>query len=327
MYRLILSIDGLARVRISEGDLLATETVFALESLNHADDDVLREWRRRTRRTMAHRSPRMRHMAETVWSTDAFSKLLHLCTGTERPPATLHGGVGTSSVQLPAAVREFSDLAVAPHWERVRAHLDSARDTLRETMCAGGVGALLNGLGPGIRWQPPVLEIDDADDGELTLDGRGLVLLPSLFLRRPGRVVPVDHAFPDRPPLLVLPSRPRPGDLPGLLADTGAVRGERREDTDRLAALMGRTRAAALRAVEESCSNTELAQRLGVTTAAVSQHTAVLRGAGLISTRRSGGHAVHTVTHLGQLLLRGTGLDLRPILSALRTAGRQPASV
>ncbi|MGW6735168.1 ArsR/SmtB family transcription factor [Streptomyces sp. NPDC055013] len=228
---------------------------------------------------------------------------------------------------MTSAVQDFSALAVAPHWERIRAHLDGARESLRHIMGRDGVGALLGSLGAGIRWEPPVLELDGVRSGELKPGGRGLVLAPSLFLHRPAHVVRLDRGDPQGAPLLTFPNRPRPEDLPGVLADSDAVRGERREDADSLAALVGKTRAAALRAVREGSGNAELAERLGVTTAAVSQHTTVLRAAGLISTRRRGSHAVHTVTHLGRLLLRGNGTELRQVLPVARITARQPTTV
>lgn len=71
-----------------------------------------------------------------------------------------------------------------------------------------------------------------------------------------------------------------------------------------LGALIGRTRAALLYAVAEGCATTSgLARRVGVSLASVSQHTAVLRNAGLISTRREGTAVHHALTPLGQHML------------------------
>ncbi|MFD6015064.1 ArsR/SmtB family transcription factor [Streptomyces sp. NPDC060286] len=77
------------------------------------------------------------------------------------------------------------------------------------------------------------------------------------------------------------------------------------------------TRAALLRAVLDESTTGELADSLGVTAAAVSQHAAILRSAGLITTRRSGSSVLHTVTMLGLHLLRG---------ESARRAGRRTAS-
>jgi DNA-binding transcriptional ArsR family regulator len=313
MYRIILSTDDLARIRISDEDVPLLETVFALEALHETGEEGFHEWRRRVCRHLMNSATRTDRIAQLLRLAGNCSGLWDLCTGGQHP-------------QVMSAVQDFSRLAVAPHWERIRVHLDSARESLRHIMGRDGVGALLGSLGAGIRWKPPVLEIDGVGSGALKPAGRGLVLTPSLFLHRPAHVVRIDQGDPQRAPLLAFPDRPRAEDLPGLLADVDAARDGRREDIDSLAALVGRTRAAALREVREGCGNAELAERLGVTTAAVSQHTTVLRAAGLISTRRRGSHAVHTVTHLGRLLLRGSGAELRQVLPAAHITARQPTT-
>ncbi|ONI49901.1 Helix-turn-helix domain protein [Streptomyces sp. IB2014 011-1] len=71
-----------------------------------------------------------------------------------------------------------------------------------------------------------------------------------------------------------------------------------------LASLLGRTRAAALLATRVGCTTTELARRLGVSAAAASQHTRVLRDADLITTTRRGGAVLHLITPLGTALLK-----------------------
>ncbi|MGW7614609.1 ArsR/SmtB family transcription factor [Streptomyces antimycoticus] len=314
MYRIILSADDLARIRISDGDVPLLEAAFALETLHEVGEEGFHEWRRRVRRHLMNSAARSEHVAQLLRIAGNCSELVDLCMGAQHP-------------QVMYAVQDFSRLAVAPHWERIRVHLDSARESLRHVMGRGGVGELLGNLGPGIHWKPPVLEIDGVGSGKLKPAGRGLVLAPSLFLRRPAHVVRIDRGGPKSAPLLTFPDRPCPEDLPSLLADTDSARGDRREDIDSLAALVGRTRAAALRAVREGCGNAELAERLGVTTAAVSQHTTVLRAAGLISTRRRGSHVVHSVTHLGSLLLRGNSTELRQVPPALDITARQPTTV
>jgi DNA-binding transcriptional ArsR family regulator len=71
-----------------------------------------------------------------------------------------------------------------------------------------------------------------------------------------------------------------------------------------LAALVGRNRAAVLQSVADGCTTTELARRVGISLAAASQHASVLRGAGLIVTRRQGSAVLHVLTPLGAELLQ-----------------------
>ena len=51
-------------------------------------------------------------------------------------------------------------------------------------------------------------------------------------------------------------------------------------------------------------TNVDLASRVGISLAAASQHASVLRGAGLIVTRRQGGAVLHVLTPLGAELLQ-----------------------
>lgn len=81
--------------------------------------------------------------------------------------------------------------------------------------------------------------------------------------------------------------------------DAAAVAPERRA----LEKLVGATRAAALDAIAETCTTTELAQRIGVTLATASHHTTVLRDAGLIFSRRIGNTVHHRITPRGAALL------------------------
>src|SRR4029077_15664783 len=108
---------------------------------------------------------------------------------------------------------------IQPFWPRLRAGLHAeqaappprppARRTgppRRRTLAAGGPGALLASLqGPLIRWRPPVLEILRPGQVEMELGGRGIALVPSIFVGR----APSLHENPnddDEMPRLILPT-------------------------------------------------------------------------------------------------------------------------
>ncbi|MBF6239939.1 winged helix-turn-helix transcriptional regulator [Nocardia otitidiscaviarum] len=76
-----------------------------------------------------------------------------------------------------------------------------------------------------------------------------------------------------------------------------------------LSALLGATRAAVLEAVADGGSTTELALRLGISPSSASEHAAVLRGAGLITSTRTRNQVRHRLTPLGAALL---GLESPP---------------
>jgi DNA-binding transcriptional ArsR family regulator len=194
---------------------------------------------------------------------------------------------------LTGAMSRYRDLALGPYWERVQAAVDADRNRRARAMLDGGIEGLLTSLRPGVRWESGVLHIPDYPNSrELHLLGRGLLLVPSFFCAK----TPVALVDPELPPVLVYPV----DRLGGLVVD-----GTDGADTGRtaLAALLGRTRAAVLAATDGGCSTGELARRLRISAAAASQHTTVLRNAGLLVSHRDRNTVLHTPTPLGRALL------------------------
>lgn len=156
-------------------------------------------------------------------------------------PSVLAGLAAASARQeVLSTVETYHRASVGPHWRGIRAHLDAER-ARRGTVMLDRIDS------------------DPSMDGDFVLDGRGLVLMPSFFLRPPA----------------------------GALGN-----------------LLGRTRASVLTAIADGVTTTgALAGRLDISAAAVSQHTAMLREAGLITTRRHHGNVLHHPTQTGLTLL------------------------
>jgi DNA-binding transcriptional ArsR family regulator len=74
---------------------------------------------------------------------------------------------------------------------------------------------------------------------------------------------------------------------------------------DGVAALVGRTRAELLAALDAPRSTTELAACLGVSPGGASQHLSVLRAAGLVTGRREGRSVLYVRTPLADSLAAG----------------------
>ncbi|MGW4395124.1 ArsR/SmtB family transcription factor [Amycolatopsis nivea] len=185
------------------------------------------------------------------------------------------------------ALREYSDLVLGPVRPVLDRRVEADRNRYADHLLGGGVEALLANLHPSIRWRNPVLEADYPRDRTIALDGRGLVLVPAHFCW--GE--PVTFIDSAQRPMLVCPaSGPVPGAAPGT-----------RED--QLTGLVGRTRARLLCELAADASTSALAARLGVSPAAVSQHTKTLRTAGLITTTRAGVGVHHSLTPLGRAFL------------------------
>ncbi|MEV0489898.1 ArsR/SmtB family transcription factor [Streptomyces atratus] len=183
--------------------------------------------------------------------------------------------------------RRYFDTAVGPLWARIRADALTDRALRSEMLMRGGVDALLTTLGESWLWRAPTLHIPSPSSYDIPLCGRGLLLVPSWFAIVPGVMY-----RPRASTVLVYPMRH--GDAPVAASDT-------------LGALLGRTRATVLDQLRVPATTSGLAERVGVSLAAASQHAAVLRGAGLIDTARTGMAVLHTLTPLGQALLGGRG--------------------
>ncbi|WP_326766809.1 winged helix-turn-helix domain-containing protein [Streptomyces sp. NBC_01591] len=195
--------------------------------------------------------------------------------------------------RLGDALRAYRHHALGGIWQRIRARIEADRAWRSRTQCFGGTDAMLRTFGPGLRWRPPVLEADYPVETDMRLEGRGLLLIPSYFCHR----APVALADPSLPPTLVYPARAVvPGPTPP--PPSGGPR---------LARLLGHTRAAVLESLDGECTTSELARRVGVSVSSASEHAAVLRNAGLVSSNRLRNSVHHSLTPVGFALL-GAGV-------------------
>ncbi len=216
-----------------------------------------------------------------------------------RLPASSWAMAKTGALEeLAEAVEAAYRALVQPYWPQISARLHAAQAARHRTLAREGATRLLASLqGPQIRWHPPVLEVLIPGQGHMHLNGKGLLLVPSMFVgARPSL-----HENPNNPlepPRLIVPAGDGGNGHPRLW-DGPQRRGPA------LAALVGRNRAAVLGCIADGCTTSELAERTGISIAAASQHASVLRGAGLIITHRQGSAVLHVLTPLGTKLLQG----------------------
>ncbi|MCM0678944.1 winged helix-turn-helix domain-containing protein [Micromonospora phytophila] len=224
--------------------------------------------------------------------------LLAAGTGLPAAASALARGEPSALRHLTGAMEQYRDLAIDPYWGRIQAAVEADRTRRARALLDGGVEGLLTSLRPAVRWESGVLEIHDYPHSrELHLDGRGLLLVPSFFCAR----TPVALLDPTLPPVLVYPVDRLGGLAPA--AGEGAGPGSPGAGREALAALLGRTRAAVLEASDAGCTTGEVARRLHISPAAASQHTTVLRNAGLLVSHRDRNTVLHTLTPLGRAML------------------------
>jgi len=198
---------------------------------------------------------------------------------------------------LAELMRRYWESAIAEDWERVRALLEHDILYRARQIADGGTRALFADLDESVRWDDGVLRIDRECEGvqkfyggRLTLDDRGLLLIPSVFAWPKVLLV----TAPPWQPTLIYPARGI-----GMLWDS-----PRDVAPGALSRLLGRNRAAVLMALDCPRSTTELAGLLGVTSGGVSQQLAVLADAGLVNRRRVSRHVLYLRTGDGDTLVQ-----------------------
>jgi DNA-binding transcriptional ArsR family regulator len=194
---------------------------------------------------------------------------------------------------LAALVREYWQLALEPHWPRICTLLDHDILYRSQQLVDGGTRVLFEELDPSVKWDGNVLQIEkDCTFPSVELDERGLLLVPSVFAW--PRVLIV--SAPPWQPTMIYPARGV-----GMLWEPEAP-----VPSDALAKLLGSSRAAILEALDRPRSTTELARVLGLTAGGVSQHLAVLRSAGLVSSRRAQRLVLYLRSENGDALMQTT---------------------
>ncbi len=189
------------------------------------------------------------------------------------------------------ALEEYWERCLAPGWwPRARAVLEADLVYRSRVLAQQGAAALFADLDHRLRWTDGVLSIDRPWtnwDDEITVDGRGLVLVPTFFAR--GAVTMISN---DRAPQISYPARGRAG-----------MTGPRPPVAPRaLEQLLGAPKARLLALLAEPASTTDLAYRLGVTPGAISQHLAVLHRTGLVTRARHGRSVLYGRSPLGDEL-------------------------
>jgi DNA-binding transcriptional ArsR family regulator len=190
------------------------------------------------------------------------------------------------------ALGRYWDVALAPHWPRIRAVLEADLLHRGHQLAAGGPRVAIGGLDRRVRWRDGVIDVDIVRQWrrEAPVAGRRLQLLPSVFTPFPH--LPVDMSAP---PVLGYPARATAGLWqPPAPVSPAAVQ-----------ALLGGARARLLAMLAKPSSTTELAARLGVTPSAVSQQLRVLAAAGLVTSVRVGRVVQYRQTILGARLSGG----------------------
>jgi DNA-binding transcriptional ArsR family regulator len=197
--------------------------------------------------------------------------------------------------RLADALGQYWSVAVEPHWRPMRGVLDDDVAHRVTQLTKRGIGAMLAGLHPSVTVSGEALQINVTLSSTQHLSEAGLLLVPSVFAW-PNAIYAVSRGGPS-----TLTYAARGVGNVWWSADGDAITGD-----DSLGALLGRNRAAILTCAALPLSTTELALKLGQSPASVSQHLAVLRRSGLVTSWRAGRSVLYRRTALADSIVAAT---------------------
>ncbi|MEU4239792.1 helix-turn-helix domain-containing protein [Actinoplanes sp. NPDC026619] len=228
-----------------------------------------------------------------------------------RIESELRGGPRDAMATIAKTLTIYHRNVVAPQWDLNVRHSYLGFVEQRRRLAKNGVDWLLRNLHPLITWEPPFLTLHMAcgldprqwgpcpihnpttGTSAFSVNGRGLVLVPSFFARDPMIWV---AEFDDEPAVVLYP----------VAADWTALGNGTQRSFVELAPVMGRARAAILQVLAAGpCTTTDLARTIQVSVASASEHCAALRRASLVLSIRNGMSVNHSLTEMGAALLSG----------------------
>jgi DNA-binding transcriptional ArsR family regulator len=192
--------------------------------------------------------------------------------------------------RLVDTLRRYHDLAIAPYWQRIQEHLEG--DTIRrgQALALGGVEAILSNLHPQVSYGGGALVLDKAYEEVIEPAGRGITLVPCVFVW-PRVEVLVQSGY--RPTLAYGPR----GVATLWTSSSPAPNGTALE------AALSTGRASVLKGLIVPRTTTELARQLSLAPGAVSAHLSRLKAAGLVERHRSGKRVYYRLSFAGESLL------------------------
>jgi DNA-binding transcriptional ArsR family regulator len=191
---------------------------------------------------------------------------------------------------LAESLLRYHELAVAPHWPRLRVLLEGDVLKRAQALAFEGPEALFDNLHPTVRYHDGLLKVEKPFQIEgVVPGGRGLLLVPSAF------AWPRLYAIIEEPwqPSLIYTPR---GAAKLWVSSRSDVEGA-------LVEALGFGRASVLKGLTIRRTTTELARQLGLSPGTTSEHLLRLRKARLAEAHRSGRSVFYRLSREGEQLL------------------------
>jgi hypothetical protein len=190
---------------------------------------------------------------------------------------------------IAAEIAEAHGRLLAPYWDRMRAVLDADIAYRAEVLASHGAGALFTGLHPDLHWSDGELAFAAGSNKRAVLGQDGALVLTPTVLGWPELSIKLHTSSQTA---LRYPARAAATVWENPESPNSAVAG-----------LIGKPRARLLGLLCSPATTTALARSIGVSPAAISQHLAVLRRAGLVDRTRSGHAVLYQTSELGLALM------------------------
>ncbi|KXO88199.1 hypothetical protein AXK56_12590 [Tsukamurella pulmonis] len=194
------------------------------------------------------------------------------------------------------ALADYHRAAIAPVWPTLSRILESDVTHRGGVLATGGPTKLFESLSPRVEWtRTGELSVDlacTAGSGRFSSGGRGLTLMPSVFIG----MITVAHDPRRTAPHIGYPARGS-----ATLAET-----VRPVADDALRRLIGAAKADLLAALADPAAVVDLAAALGISPSAVSQSLKVLGANGIVESSRYGHRVLYRRTALGDALIDRT---------------------
>lgn len=195
-----------------------------------------------------------------------------------------------------ALIEKYWEWAIAPYWASIRSSLEEEILFRGRTLAVEGPEAMVSELGSTISWKRPILTAPYHRDLDHVVSKTKLLLIPTVFS---GGM----RMFAARDGVVAISYQVRTA----TLFNSGTVRKDSLESTDRLAIMIGSRRAQVMRSLVMPKTTTSVAESLGLAKSTVSQHLAVLTEAGVVWRQRLGGQVFYQLDREGFLLLEHLG--------------------
>jgi DNA-binding transcriptional ArsR family regulator len=192
--------------------------------------------------------------------------------------------------RLAESLSGYHEVAVAPHWPRLRVLLEGDVLKRAQALAFEGPEALFHDLHPSVYYREGLLEVEKPFQIEgVVPGGRGILLVPCAFAW-PRLYAIVEESW--QPSLVYAPR----GAAKLWVSSPFHVEGA-------LVAALGSGRASVLKSLAIPRTTTELARQLGLSPGTASEHLSRLRRAGLAEPHRSGRSVFYRLSREGEQLL------------------------